>query len=55
MLDRLIGLVAIAFLIGFVGILIGFVPDIDLVIIIGVVVIMACYDFYISLFKGRNG
>ena len=55
MLDRIIGLAAIAILIGFMGILVGFVPSIDLVIVIAVVVAMAAYDFYLSLFKSRNG
>lgn len=55
MIDRVIGIAAIAVLIGFMGILVGFVPDVDLVIIIAIVVAMAGYDFYWSLFKGRNG
>lgn len=55
MLDRIIGLAALATLIGFMGILVGFVPDIDLVIVIAVVVAMASYDFYRSLFLKRNG
>ena len=55
MLDKIIGLSAIVVLIAFMGILIGFVPDIDLVLVIAIVVAMAGYDFYISLFKKRNG
>ena len=31
------------------------VPDIDLVLVVVIVVAMAAYDFYLSLFKKRNG
>ncbi|MEQ8355977.1 MAG: hypothetical protein RH942_10615 [Kiloniellaceae bacterium] len=55
MLDRIIGVTAIAVLIGFMAILIGFVPDVDLIIVIGVVCLMAVYDFYLMLFRNRNG
>jgi hypothetical protein len=55
MLDRIIGLAAIAMLIGFIGILIAFVPVPDLVIIVLIVIGMAAYDFYRSLFKQGNG
>lgn len=55
MLDKIIGLAAIVFLIGFVGILIAFVPVPDLVIIVLIVVVMAAYDFYRSLFGRHNG
>jgi len=55
MLDKVIGVVAIAFLMGFMGILIGFVPIPDLVVIIGIVVAMAAFDFYRALFLKRNG
>ncbi|MEQ8815163.1 MAG: hypothetical protein RLO51_20340 [Thalassobaculum sp.] len=55
MLDRTIGLSALALLIGFMAILIGFVPHPDLIAVIVVVVLMAGYDFYRSLFAGRDG
>jgi len=55
MLDRILGLAALAALIGFMGILVGFVPEIDLIIVIAVVVALAGYDFYWALFTRRNG
>lgn len=55
MLDKVIGIAAIAVLIGFMGILVGFVPDVDLVIVVVVVVAMAGYDFYLTIFKSSNG
>jgi len=55
MLDKILGLSAIAIFIAYFGVLMGFVPDIDLIAVLSVVVVMACYDFYISLFKRRNG
>lgn len=55
MMDRIIGIAALALLVGFMGILIGFVPEIDLGIVLTVVVVMAGYDFYRSLFPRQNG
>lgn len=55
MRDKIIGIAAIAVLVGFMGILLGFVPHVDLSIVVGVVVLMAAYDFYLMLFKDRNG
>lgn len=52
MTDRIIGIAALAILIGFVGIIVGFVPDLDLIVVVVVVVAMAGYDFYLTLFKG---
>ena len=54
MTDKIIGLLAIAVLIGFVGIIIGFVPDLDLIAVVVIVVAMAAYDFYKSLFVKSN-
>lgn len=51
MLDRIIGIAAIAVLTGFMGILVGFVPDPDLAIVIAIAVAMAGYDFYRALFR----
>ncbi|GHD51369.1 hypothetical protein GCM10017083_25750 [Thalassobaculum fulvum] len=53
-MDKVIGVAAIALLAGFMGILVGFVPDIDLVIVVAVVVAMAGYDFYRSLFAKQD-
>ena len=55
MRDKVIGVAAIAVLVGFLGILVGFVTDIDLLIVVTVVTVMAAYDFYLMLFKSENG
>lgn len=54
MLDRTIGLAALALLVGFMGVLLGFVPRLDLIAVVVVVVLMAGYDFYRALFAKRN-
>lgn len=55
MLDRIIGIAALLTLAGFFGILVGFVPDVDLIAVIAVVTVLAGYDFYRTLFARRNG
>ena len=55
MMDRTLGLLALSTLIGFMLILMWFVPDVELAIVIVVVAVLAGYDFWISLFKRRNG
>jgi hypothetical protein len=37
------------------GVLIVFVPDVDLILVTLVVTGMAAYDFYVTLFKPKNG
>ena len=55
MVDKVLGVAAILALIGFMGVLVIFVPDLDLILVTVVVTAMAAYDFYITLFKPRNG
>lgn len=55
MLDKILGVVAIIALIGFMSVLVIFVPDFDLILVTVVVTVMAAYDFYINLFKPKNG
>lgn len=57
MLDKIVGIAAFAVLVGFMLILFGFVPDVDLAIVIVVVALLAGYDFYLMLFKktGNGG
>jgi len=55
MLDRVIALAALATLIGFMLILVGFVTDIDLIVVVIIVGAMAAYDFYLTAFKRSNG
>lgn len=53
-MDKIIGLLALATLAGFLGILIAFVPSLDLVAIIVVVGIMAAIDFYLTIVVKRD-
>jgi hypothetical protein len=55
MLDKILGVAAIIVLIGFMSVLIVFVPDVDLILVTLVVTGMAAYDFYTTLFKPTNG
>ncbi|HEY9549141.1 MAG TPA: hypothetical protein VIR45_06540 [Kiloniellaceae bacterium] len=54
MRDRIIGITAIIGLVAFLAVLLRFVSDIDLVIIVVVVALMAAYDFYLMLFTREN-
>ncbi|MEQ8394304.1 hypothetical protein [Thalassobaculum sp.] len=53
MTDKIIGVAAIATLAAFLAILVGFVHDVDLLIVLAIVVVMAGYDFYRALFSRR--
>lgn len=53
-IDRIVALTALAGFIVFVAILIAYVQEFDLAIIIIGSVILACYDFYGSLFKSNK-
>ncbi|GAB4352350.1 MAG: hypothetical protein Kow00114_00980 [Kiloniellaceae bacterium] len=55
MQDKLIGIAAIAILAAFMVIHLVFVPDVDLILILAGVTLMAAYDFYLTLFKRKNG
>jgi hypothetical protein len=54
MVDRIIGIAALAVLVAFLGVIVGFVPDVDLAIVIVIVAAMASYDFYLTLFPKRR-
>ncbi|MEX0923412.1 MAG: hypothetical protein WDZ84_11605 [Rhodovibrionaceae bacterium] len=45
MLDRVLGIFAYAVLLGFLGILVGFVPRWDLGIVVAVSLALVAYDF----------
>jgi hypothetical protein len=47
MLDKLLALVSIVCFLGFIGILVFYVTEPDLVIICGIVGVMAIYDFFL--------
>lgn len=55
MLDKILGVAALAVLAGFMAVLVIFVPDFDLILVTVVVTAMAAYDFYITLFRSKNG
>ncbi len=46
MMDIVMAIAALCGLILFLGVLVAFVPETDLVIVVVVVAAMACYDFY---------
>lgn len=52
-LDKLLALLALAAFIGFLAILIGFVPRVDLTIVVVIGAALAIYDFWLSL-RGRH-
>lgn len=52
MSDRIIGVLAFAALAATFGVLVGFVPSPDLIAVLAVVLAMAGYDFWRSLFAG---
>lgn len=45
-MDRLFAIIALATLIGFLGVVVGFVPEPDLIIVFVIVIAMAIYDFW---------
>lgn len=55
MIDKFLAVVSLACLIGFMGVIIWFVPDPDLVIVTIIVLAMAVYDFYREAFRKGGG
>ena len=53
-MDRLFALLALATLIAFLAIIAGFVPDPDLIIVFGIVILLVIYDFWEALGPSRN-
>ena len=54
MTDKIMAIVALATMITFLGVVAWFVPEIDLIIVIGFVSLLAIYDFWQSL-RRRKG
>lgn len=54
MTDRILAVAALLVLAAFLGVLIVFVPEIDLTIVIVVVLILAAVDFYLAAFRNRK-
>ncbi len=55
MLDKILVLISMLSLIAFLGVVIGFVAEPDLVIVTTLMVALAGHDFWISVFKRENG
>ncbi len=55
MLDKILVLFSMIALIVFLGVVIGFVAEPDLVIVTTLMVALAGHDFWISVFKRQNG
>ena len=58
MSDKIMALLALGTMIAFLGVVAWFVPDIDLIIVIALVSLLATYDFWQALrskSKGSNG
>ena len=55
MLDKILVLFSMAALIAFLGVVIGFVAEPDLVIVTTLMVALASHDFWILVFKRQNG
>lgn len=54
MTDRILALVALAGFILFLGIIVSYVPHPDLVTVVIIVILMACYDFGRELFTRKD-
>ena len=55
MIDKLLAVISMACLAGFIGILVYFVGEVDLGIVCVLVVLMAFYDFFFHNRRRRNG
>jgi hypothetical protein len=55
MLDKILVFIAMVALIAFLGVVIAFVAEPDLVIVTTLMVALASHDFWISVFKRKNG
>ena len=53
-IDRIVALTALAGFIIFIAVLVWFVAEIDMTIIIVGSVALACFDFYLTLFKSKK-
>ena len=54
MLDKVLAIVAILTLFAFVGVVVWFVPEPDLMIITVIVLVMPVFDFYLMTFRKKN-
>lgn len=54
MTDKIMAILALATMISFLGVVVVFVPEVDLIIVVLLVSAMAIYDFWQTLRSGRN-
>lgn len=54
MLDKILVLISLLGLVAFLGVVLGFVAEPDLVIVTSLMVALAMHDFWISVFKPRE-
>ena len=55
MLDKVLVFLSLIALIAFLGVVIGFVAEPDLVIVTSLMIALATHDFWISVFHPKNG
>ncbi len=54
MTDKIMAILALTTMIGFLGVVAWFVPEVDLIIVIGLVSALASYDSWQALRKRRD-
>jgi len=54
MMDKIFAAVSLIALFAFVGVVLGFVAEVDLTIVVVVVLLMATYDFWKTLWRGKG-
>jgi|GEM_PF-897672 len=54
MMDKIFAVFSLVILFAFVGVVIGFVAEWDLAIVVIVVLLMATYDFWKTLWRGNG-
>lgn len=54
MIDKILAILSLAVLVSFLGVIVWFVPEPDLAVVVGVVLVMAFYDFYRTAFRNNN-
>lgn len=53
-MDNAVAMLSLACLAAFLGIVVWFVPDVDLTIVVIVTVVMAAYDFFLTAIRNRR-
>lgn len=53
--DRVLAVFSLAVFVAFLGIIVYFVTEADLAIVVLIVIAMAAFDFYRTVFRGNGG